>query len=853
MLEFKLKTKTYGIYPQNRRPLSFLCKSIISGTTRKTLESAVCGYRFLGFSRNSVCFMRDMKRLFRSVYSLVFLVSPLAALDIVQTAGTANKEAYLTLTLKEERAFFCRVTPAALLQKGAMVCEFERVPVLKPQPIDNRFFTISPILENNRFTLKIDFKKQALVYALDEKTLSQSALSPNGEKTQSARWIVVGYEKTPPVLRAPNDAGLNFPISFPALEPPSIGALDLNGAPIANRMNSEDGREFSMVLESYAAGFLADAQKMIDDSLAQSGGKHLFMPELLALKIKILNKLPNQEEALISVARPWIEAYASHNETPEVLLLLGEAEVKAGLITDGVYHFETLIREYPKDRLADFARIYKADRFLSEGKVAEATFGYESVLFNSQDVPAASLAASRLAEIAIREDDIPKAAEFYVKILQSAPEFFLEDIEKSKELTAMMADRKLYLPAALLAEILIDRIEPASSEYEALLLNLARWQNLASMQEKSLISYERYLAEFAYSPQTPVAQKERDLLEFSLGRNTPEANLALYDEVISKYPDDEAASRALYEKSKTLMRLGRYTEVVPLLAKLDKLDKKMFHDFDSRLRQTETALLDSFLRANNCEQAVSLSRDHKLGATIRSDESFFNCAYLERDFNLALEIADFNVRKRSPAEGAEWIAKRLDALYSTSDYPNYIDGEERFIKMSRALRLPIEADRYIRLFDAYRKTDFDSKRMSELAAIIESRFPKEPRLMDIYAAMIALSRNQGDVQSQYDYAKKLVNRSRLTQTQAFTPDAEIAFAQAAIKGGKQNEAILVLQTTLNDKLPDRDRARALFMLGELYEQNASADLANATFERCANLELTDDAWANLCRQKTSTP
>ncbi|MDR1451617.1 MAG: hypothetical protein LBI57_04705 [Helicobacteraceae bacterium] len=763
-----------------------------------------------------------------------------------------DKEPYLALTLKEDRAFICRVNPPLPLQKANMVCEFDRVPVLKPQPIDNRFFSVEPILGSARFGLKVTFKQKALVYSIDASTLSSIPLAPNGESSRSSRWIAVGYEKNPPVLRAPNDSGLNFPVAFPPIEPPSIGALDINGAPIANRSASEDGREFSRILAQYEAGFLADSQRMIDDALAQSDGKHLFMPELLALKVKILDKLGDQGEALIAVAKPWIEAFAFHEETPEILALLANAEMRAGLIADGLYHYDTLIREYPKNRLADFARIYRSDRLLMEGKLYDATLGYQSVFFNSNDIPAAALAASRLAEIAARDDDIPKAAEFYEKILRSSPDFFLKDLDESKRLMNIMAEQKLYVPAALLGEIIVERAEPISPEYEALLLNLARWQNFAGMAEKSLISYERYLAEFGFSQQTPVAQKERDLLEFSLGGQTPEVNFALYDKIIKDYPDDEAADRALYEKLKLLMKLGRYAEASALLPKIDKLDKSLFHDFDAQMRQTERSLLDAFLLNGDCAAAARFSRDRKLGVSIRSDETYYDCAYAARSFDLALEIAGTNIRKHTPAEGANWTARRLNTLYAMADYPNYIDGEERYLTMLRALRKPIEADRYIRLFDAYRRVVRDPKRMEELAKEIESRFPKEPRLMDVYSAMIALSADQNDTKRQYDYAKKLVNRSRLTAVGAFTPEAEMAFAEAAQKEGKANEAILVLQTMLDGKLENRARSRALFALGELLEQNASSDLASAAFQRCANLEAGDDPWANLCREKIAS-
>jgi hypothetical protein len=471
------------------------------------------------------------------------------------------------------------------------------------------------------------------------------------------------------------------------------------------------------------------------------------------------------------------------------------------------------------------------------------------VLFNSKDVPAASLAASRLAELALREDDIPKAAEYYTKILRSAPEFFLEKIDRSKRLMDIMAEQKLYVPAALLAEVLIERVDAVTSEYEALLLNLARWQNLSGMGEKALISYERYLAEYPFSAQSPIAQKERDLLEFSIGRSTPEANLALYDEIATKYPEDEAANRALFEKLKTLMKLGRYVEASKLLPKLDALDKKLFHDFDLQMRQTERVLLDSFLEAGDCKSAVSLSKARNLGVLARRDEIFFDCARAERDFGLALEIADSNARKLSPAEGAEWYARRLDTLYFSADYANDIDGEERYLKMLRALNRTIDADRFLRLFDAYRRTGFDVKRERELAETFEARFPKDPRLMDIYAAMISLSQDQNDTKSQYDYAKKLVNRSRMSAIEAFTPDAEIAFAEAAVKEGKPDEAILVLRTTLEGKLDDRVRTRALFMLGDILERNENVELARAAFESCAN--FGDDPWANLCKEKTA--
>ncbi|MDR2904348.1 MAG: hypothetical protein LBU73_00080 [Helicobacteraceae bacterium] len=798
----------------------------------------------------------------RRLKLLAFLCAALSldtlALEITQTVGetidanTSRAETYLALTLEEEHAFSCRVEPQTTIANGGAICDFVKIPALKPSAHENKFFKVEPIMGDRAFSLKITFKQNAFVYAVGENTRFTKPLAPLAEKLSSKRWVIVGYTKTPPIKEAAKIKGLNFPVGFAPTPPLSVMPLDLTGKPISGE-NSAQSQEFSRILATFKQGELADAQSAIDNALAATKGKHLFTAELLALKIKIIDKMGNQDDALIAVAKPWVEAYTTNKDLAEILLILGKAETRLGLISDGDYHYETLIREFPQTNFADYARIYRADRLLSEGHAEEARMAWERALNTSQDIPAASLAASRLAEQAIRSDRIDRAAELYTKIMKANPDFFAGDVDRARELMDTMADHKIYEPAALLAEAVLRGTDSLQPEYEETLLKLARWQNLAEMREKALETYNRFLAEKQFSKDYFVVEQERDLLEFELdNKKTAAETLELYDRIITKYPRDEASSRAIYKKAKLLLKVGRHRDVLTLLPALDKLDKTMFHDYDQQLRQTERVLLDSFVRQNDCDGALGIIKSRDPNLTIRSDEPIYDCASKARNFQLALKVAERNLAQVSPAQGVIWSEKRLDTLFYMADYPNYIEAEERYIRMKRALREPIAEEHYLRLFESYRKTGFDNDRMRYLAREFENRYPKDPRLMDIYAAMIALARSEKDYAAQYDYAKRLVNRARLTQTGAFTPQAEMDFAEAAIKEGKISEAILILRGLLDTPLSpvsDPVRARALFTLGDLHEA-ADRDRARSFYRECAAIN-SPSSWQKLCADKVN--
>jgi tetratricopeptide (TPR) repeat protein len=785
-----------------------------------------------------------MKKVF---WTFFLFASPLLPLEISQMAGQYEGERYSAILLSDNRPFECLPNDPSM--QSGLTCHFDRVPAVKQERYQNQFFVINPVAQDGRFSLEIFYKHKAAVYPANESTMTANSFVSGGEAS-SKRWLIVGFRDRLPLLRGKNPLGLQFPIDFPAFEHPAIGALDLNGKPITDRMTDGEGHEFAEILNVFEnQSSPLETLRQINAVLDASGGRHLFFPELIVLKIKTLDRLGDgHERELVELAEPWVENFTAHADLAEVLLILGATEQKIGLVSSAIYHYETIMREFPETKFADLARIYKADRTLSQGRRDEAVQEYQTVLFNSRDIPSAALAASRLARVAISDDNIEKAAEYYLKILNTYPEFFTRDVETNKRLLAVMAERKLYQAAALLAEILLPFA--SMNEYERSLFDLARWQNLASYSVKSLKTYERFIDEFPYSQYIELAKKERDLLLFAQGMPTDEENLRLYNHIITAYKNDEAASRALYEKAKLLMKMGRHKEVQSLLPAIDQLNPKLFYDFSQQVHHIERVLLNTALKSEACADAVELVNSRKFDLLFYSSEELYNCAFARRDFPIALEVVKNNIEKTSPAKAVVWFERRLDTYYAMSDYPRFIDDAERFLRMSKALRESVSSERYFQVFDVYRILGDNPARMFELGTMIEERFPKEPRLMDVYLTLSTQAQRQGDAARQYEYAKKLINRHRLTNTGAFTPLSELTFADAAVKLGRNDEALLALESTLNDEsLPKDARSRLLFTFGELLLDNNQSARASAAFDMCAKLELENDPWIGLCREK----
>lgn len=780
------------------------------------------------------------------IFSLFFALS-LSALEIVETVGTSSGESYLILTLENMSEFSCKTTKTTANQAGHMSCEFTNIPAVKPIASKNNFFEIEPVLGKESFAIRIDFKKNALVYSIDKNTLSNKPLLPDSQKQSSKKWIVVGYDKTPPILQTSSAKGLGFAIDYPNFALPSVGALDSTGK-LVDPAGKSFGAFFETALEQFSAKEYAQALKTINESVEIEPSKNIFLPELLAVKIKILDKLGRNEKEIIDIARAWTSAYTLHSEMPEILLILARAQMRLGQSSEALYNYNTIIREYPESRFADLAKVYRADRYLTEGKVDEASIWYERVLFSTKDIEAASLAAANLAEIAIKKDEFEKAISYYDKVIQSNPDFFKTDLARSEELLYQMVDHKIYSSAAKLGGILLEFKEPKTEAEEKFLLQLARWQNFAGDGAKSLESYNHYIENFPYSKSKHLAEKERDILMLDLELDDDENNLILYDRIISNYPKDESASRALYAKTKLLLKHGRYIEVKELLARLDHIDSSLFQDYDQLIRQIERTLLNSFILNGECKEAVDLVSDRNLGISLRKDLPFYECAYKERDYKLALEIAEYNQQKTSKIKAVEWIERELDSLYAMGNYALFSDKTESYLRMQRAFYMPVEIERYIQLFNTYYRLGEKPSRLEEIVKTVEYNFPKDPRIMDLYFSIIHQAQKMGNDEQVYTYSKKLINRHRTLSARSFSPESELFFAASAKKLNKLDEAELVLSSIDLSGIKKEERARVLFMLAELQEAK-KPELAMQTYKECKELGLADNPWVKLCESK----
>lgn len=782
----------------------------------------------------------------KKLLTILLFATLIQAAQITKTVGSFNSEQYLVLTLEDLKPFSCKEYEPAMDQSGYMECDFVDIPVIKPEAIEDSFFEVIPIVGSERFKVKIIFKKQAKIYAVDSSTRTKDPITPMDKTRKSRRWIVVGYDSSMPVLNQSESAtGLSFPIDYFSFENPTVGALDSAGN-IVVRRDSRDSMIYEQILSYYNQKNYTQALRTIDENMNDI--KTLFLPEILSIKIKSLDQLGGNQKEVVNLASGWIRAYTLHNDMPEIMFILAKAQMWLGLSSEAVSNYNTIIREYPNSRFADLAKVYRADRILIEGRLEEASIWFNKVYFETKDIEAASLAAARLAEIAIKKDEFEKAAKLYDKVIEASSEFFEQDLAKSEELLYIMVDNKIYSSAAKLGELLIKHKEPKSDAEEDLLLSLARWQTFAGMQEKAIESYSRFIRDFPYSKSLYLAKKERDILLLDSEYGSDEERIEVFDRIVANYPEDESASRALYAKTKIFLKQGRYSEVKQLLLQLDSMDRELFQDYDQLIRQIERTLLNSFVLQNACKEAVDLINERKLGTTLRSDEPLYSCAFKERAYPLALEISRINQRKSSKINASNWIEKELDTLLAMGDYPLFADKLEEFMRMQRAFRIPIASQRYIELFDTYYRLGERDDRLEEIVKNMEHQYPKEPKIMDMYFSLSHLASRKSDPQMLYLYSKKLLNEHRKRSVRSFSPDNELFFVEAAKSLGKTDEAILVLQTMDLSSINEESRARVLFTLGDLLNSN-NPDLAKNAFIECK--DLGDNPWSKLCEAKVA--
>ncbi len=763
----------------------------------------------------------------------------ISALELSVQSGKEASQSYSLLHLRNTERFLCQEKRDDMDVTTSVVCAFKKRPPTPIQQIENDFFSIrSTLKENTFFIIVTPFKKIALYpqyfNLLDENETFQV------KDDYAKHWIIMGYEKNPPLLKTfdKNKLSINFPIPHMETAHPFIGGLDMLGNPI-KMTRIKDVSEYLNIKKHYESGRYDMALGLIDEVLKEYPDT-IFKSELMLYRIRSYHK-KGEAEPLIETAKQFMREYSSDLNMAEVLADTANAYANIGLFTDADYFFDRLFDEHKESPFSHLGYVYKAQQLESSGNAVKAMEYYERALRQATDRDTASLAAERMVLLLLEQGKTKRAEMYARKILQGNPAYFVGKSEASIELALDFASRSYFKIAADIATVLLDAMDRSNENYETLLKNRGYWLAETAYKEDALDAFNAYLDAYKYGMYADEIKKEKDALFFDVNDENSSARLERYDLLMNKYAGDSIAERALYEKAKLLLAEQRYREVLELEERLSHVDPTLYDDVPSIIVQAAIGEIETSLRANACENVVNLSQYHDINLSREWDGKLFECFITAGDFEAAKHIALGHLKSKNYNERSAWLERYIRIDFALGNYTAVIDAAKELI----ALRDDVasKGDIYRTLFDAAQRLG-EKETMLDAITQIETVSGLNFDDVERYTQMVTLAKDSSDDVMLESFAKKVMTLQERTQSFTQSPYIEFTLAQALQTNGKLAQALEVVKSLDKRDLNPSKRSRQKYLLGTLYQKNGAIDSSRKAYEACMEAD-SNGSWAKL--------
>ncbi|WP_244924461.1 tetratricopeptide repeat protein [Caminibacter mediatlanticus] len=741
---------------------------------------------------------------------LFFLFFPLFlfALNLQIDYGNAKKP-YEVLTLYDKNKFTC------FDRNKTIICEFDKVPITPVFKNKSRYFSIIPKFED-KFRIYIRVKGNYKIFSFNDNLYNNPLITPFKLK-KAKKWVIVVNEQ---FLSKEKNKGLNFYYHHTYL--PYVGAIDENLRPV-NTQISKDVIKFFEILNSYKKGL--DVLNEIDN-FVKKYPKSIFIPDILYLKLKILDK-ENRSEDVISLGKKWIKEYAFNPKLPEVLLLIGSNYSKMGFLSEASYYFNRIITDYPNTKWAYLATIYLADQLYTTGDDKKALNLYKDVLYSTTDLDIASLAASRLAQRYIDKGEIKKAIEYYKKIYKANKKFILKDKIKAYELANMLASHKIYDLAINIGEDLIKRLKKLDDLYEPLLYKLAVWSYENKDYKKSLYFIDRYLKEFPYGDYSDNAKSLRDKILFNLPESNLTKKLNQIEKIIKNY-EGEIKQKAIVKKARILFKLKKYDEILKMEDLLNKIPDNIFPDKKEFLLKVKKEALKELLKNKECFKAIKLLKKYKIILDKKWDEEIYNCAMRTKNYEIASRVCNKYLNDPNDEVFIKWMQRKIEALWGMRDYKNLSLAVDDLCSVKKTKCYKYLKYKFFALWNLgeYKKALKVAKELEKF-----NNFEN----VDVFIKIVNYALNNKDNLLAATYAKKIIELQNRYKAYPYSPFVDFTFAKYT---ENRQEAIKVLKDLLN-RVKGEDKARAYFMLANLTKDKKY-------LKECLKIK-NSTLWKGLCR------
>ncbi|OUT11026.1 flagellar protein [Campylobacter concisus] len=780
---------------------------------------------------------------------LIILFFPLylTAFNLSLNSGANGDKPYSVLQLSDEQEFEC-VEQILAYDTKRYVCMLDDEILPKIEDTTLPLMDIKYKKQDGKLFIVIMPKAPSKLLNIKTELYNSQNVQDSPRTTISKHFSII--IDTSLSENSKRKSGLNFKPDFKDMLNPSIGALDLNKAPISG-LDSNDIDIYISIKRAYEKGAYENVVKDTQTAIKRHPNS-LFSSEFLLFRLRALDKIfetKNEFEEIepkdiVSEGRAWIRKFPSDENYPEVLYLIARAYLKDSIASDAKYMLDILNEEHANSKFTKLAALDYADYLYKIGRQKEALKDYEKVLYSTNDIDLASRAALSLADANIDKEKFDEAKKFILKIANANEKFFMNNPTKSMNLATTFASKDMPDVAAKIYEILINNSDRTKDFYEVALKNLAL--NLAKTKdEKKAYEYlNRYETEFKYGDYIDEVTKAKDGLFFEEEDKNSTALHTRYKELIEKYAGTNISQKALISELELDIKERKFSDALSYktMAKDGNLSKAM-----ELINEAALELTKEYFIKDDCTAVINLLENYDINKITLPQFKLFNCYYRTARYNDALELAKAHAKDENLEDRVEWLVNLSKILYKNKDYEHAIIAANDALSLGSSVEYsdptPSLFDRFYSLLALKRFTEA----ISTISAIEQLR-GQDFKIIEAYTAISDYAMKSNDYAIATTYAKKALELQTKAKINTFSPKINFNYSEALLKTDNLDEALDEAKFILNMKLGPEDRLHALNLISEIYIRQKQFKLARPYLNECSDSNFISP-YKDACKAK----
>lgn len=673
---------------------------------------------------------------------------------------------------------------------------------------------------------------------------------------KSTHYTIV-MDKQTSIALAHAKPELDFPIVYPDLVLPSIGALDFNKDPLALKREG-DITEYITIKNLYDAKRYDDVIEVSTEA-AKRYPNSVFMNEFRLYLARSLYKADEEQKKnaelgvpqidyntrLLAEAKSWVRSYASDKAYPEMLFMLMQAYINNDNKNEADYTLSLLMTEHEKSPWMKKALLSYADSMFASDRIIDSIRLYEDVYYMTDEIDIASLAGTRLAIAHLRQNQNERAKNYLQKILSANVNYLANNKDIALNLANAFKANELNAQANKIYKIIFENTSKKDPEYEIALRQLALSPDGAQNSDDTYSYLMLYQVDFPNSDYISLINTALDRMFFNVDLNqTSQALHASYADLMSRYEGSDIYTRALKEDVKLYFKEGGYKQILAL-----KDSIRDTNDTETKAVLTNAAieLANSSNQQKNCAMLMLLIDEYGVEPNIKDRYKLYDCYMRQARFDEALATTSVGVESGDLNVRTDWLSNAAAALYSLGRFEEALKAaDDAIYEAARVAYADPSRAIYYRFYSLLRLNRWQEALGATQG--LENIRGAHLMLIELYDAAAKYAAANGLDSIALSYAKKTIDMQTRLKISTYSPEIDFIYIDTLKRMGDDEAARIGALKLLPGTLSPDARARALYAAAEIEIKKGLIASAKEHIQECISMPV-NTPWKALCKEQ----